>query len=149
MKFWRLEQPEYESDYEQIYVNGELEHPFSLPGVSCDVCGQSWGGSRILPYECPEEMRENKHLTNAWPIPLQEHKVLQEQVLTKLAESGASICRLEPGDTFQPGYLDIPSRPRADFLWPTLGSFVVSERIKNLLVKHWAGRAVFRNMHLE
>ena len=37
-----------------------------------------------------------------------------------------------PGDDFQPCYLDIPSRPRADFIWGCLGSVVISERVRRL-----------------
>jgi hypothetical protein len=43
--------PDYGSDYRYSYINGSLEHRFGLPGVDCDVCGQTWGGSRVLPYE--------------------------------------------------------------------------------------------------
>ena len=35
-----------------------------------------------------------------------------------------------PGDVYQPCYLDIPSRPRADFIWGCLGSAVISERVR-------------------
>jgi len=136
MKFWELQHPDYESDYQLEYINGSLEHPFSLPGVKCSVCGETWGGSRILPYECPPEMRNHKHLRSAWAIPLEQHKALQKDVLVKLKEQGASVCELFPGDSFQPCYLDVPSKPRADFLWACLGSLVVSERIKNLLLEH-------------
>ena len=41
---------------------------------------------------------------------------------------------LRPGDDFQPCFLDVPSRPRADFLWSSIGSLIVSERIKNELI---------------
>ena len=29
--FWRLQQPEYDSDYADMYINGALDHPFALP----------------------------------------------------------------------------------------------------------------------
>jgi hypothetical protein len=48
--------------------------------------------------------------------------------------NGDPFVRLKPGDRFQPCFLDVPSRPRSDFLWSSLGSLVVSERIKNVLV---------------
>jgi hypothetical protein len=37
MQFWRLRNPDYDSDYKRSYINGQLEHPFGLPGVRCDV----------------------------------------------------------------------------------------------------------------
>jgi hypothetical protein len=42
------------------------------------------------------------------------------------------VPAFQPGDKFQPCYLDIPSRPRADFLWCSIGSVVISERVKCL-----------------
>jgi len=136
MRFWTLQEPEYESDYQSIYINGEIDHPFGLPGLECDICDQIWGGARILLYECPLEMREREVIKNGWPIPLQQHKTLQKEVLDKLRAQGISISQLFPGDFFQPCYLDVPSIPRADFLWTALGSLIVSERIKNILCEY-------------
>ncbi len=39
MKFWRLQQPDYDSDYRAMFINGALTHPYSLPGIRCDICG--------------------------------------------------------------------------------------------------------------
>jgi hypothetical protein len=112
-KFWRLDHPDYESDYAHTFINGSLTHPFSLPGVICPICKQTWGGSRILPYQCSESLRRRKEIRNPWPIPLADHKKLQAEVITALRSQGFEIDSLKPGDYFQPCYLDIPSRPRA------------------------------------
>jgi hypothetical protein len=136
MKFWRLQEPEYESDYQEAYVNGYLEHPFGLPGVQCDVCGQTWGGSRILPCECPIELRDHARLKDAWAIPLEEYKTVEDKVLEKLKSGGVQISDLFPGDAFQPCYLDVPSKPRVDFLWASPGSLVVSEKMKRIILEH-------------
>jgi hypothetical protein len=135
MKFWRIQSPEYRSDYKDTYINGSLEHPFGLPGVKCDVCGDTWGGSRILPFECPESFRRHKSITNRWPISRAEHEALQKELMAILSIHGKPFIDLRPGDDFQPCFLDVPSRPRADFLWSSIGSLVVSERIKNALVE--------------
>jgi hypothetical protein len=133
MEFWKLDHPDYDSDYRFSYINGSLQHPFGMPGIQCDVCGETWGGSRILPYDCPVQLRQHKRLTNGWPIPIEEHKKLQHEVRDALHKAGSvDVPVLRPGDEFQPGYLDIPSRPRADFLWGSLGSVVVSQRVKDL-----------------
>jgi hypothetical protein len=134
MLFWRLTSPDYGSDYRYSYVNGSLEHPFGLPGVRCDVCGQTWGGSRVLPYEYPELLRSHKKATDRWPISRSEHSALQEKLLNQLGLEGEPFVDLRPGDSFQPCYLDVPSRPRADFLWSSIGVLVVSERIKESFV---------------
>ena len=132
MRFWRLECPDYDSDYTSSYINGSLEHPFGLPGVDCGVCHQVWGGSRILPVELPASLRGLKHLNERWPISLEQHRALQLQVAVELNRSGIVVRELRPGDDFQPGYLDVPSIPRSDFLWACLGSVVVSQRVRNL-----------------
>lgn len=132
MRFWKIKRPDYNSDYRNSYINGTLEHPFGLPGVKCNVCGATWGGSRIFPFECPTSLRKKKQLKDRWPISLEEHEALQKEVTAELRKQGISVTGLCPGDDFQPCYLDVPSKPRADFLWSSLGSVVVSKKIKEL-----------------
>lgn len=137
MRFWRISRPDYESDYKDSYVNGSLDHPYGLPGVKCDVCGATWGGSRILPFQCPESLRRHKNITSRWPISRHEHEQLQRELVTSLPIDGPPFVAFRPGDSFQPCFLDAPSRPRADFLWSSIGSLVVSERVSAALVRYW------------
>ena len=132
MKFWRLNHPDYESDYKFCFINGTLEHPYGLPGVKCSVCNETWGGSRILAVEYPVGHRDNKHILDKCPISLEQHRVLQREVSSQLSCITGFCPDLKPGDDFQPCYLDVPSRPVADFLWAGMGSVVVSKRIKDL-----------------
>jgi hypothetical protein len=134
MQFWRLNQPEYDSDYADTFINGDLEHPFSLPGVKCERCGATWGGSTILPYELPTHLHSLKSLKDHRPISGAEHASLRSTILEALQASGAPITQLQAGAVFQPGYLDVPSRPEADFLWSAIGSVVVSRRIRDAFV---------------
>jgi hypothetical protein len=143
MQFWRLHHPDYDSDYRSSYINGSLEHPFGLPGVQCDVCRQTWGGSRILPFECPVSIRGRKHLKERWPIALEQHQALQREVQDELRKAGIVLPALRPGDDFQPACLDVPSRPRADFLWSSLGSVVVSDRVRALFQSERIGGVAF------
>ena len=130
-KFWILDRPDC-TDYDHSLINGSLEHPFALPGVKCSVCGETSGGMRILPITCPAALRRRKQLTNPWPIPLKAHKTLQNLVRREFAKQGVKLGALFPGDSFQPSYLSVPSRPRVDFLWSSLGSLVVSQRVKTV-----------------
>ena len=141
--FWRLHEPDYPSDYQHTFVNGELEHPFGMPGVRCGCCGNTWGGGRILPYALPESLRKRKELRDGWPINHEAHRALQAEVLTALRAEGHLVEAVRPGDSFQPGVLDIPSRPEADFLWAALGSVVVSERIRTAFLAAGVKGAVF------
>lgn len=86
-----------------------------------------------MPVECPLTLRKHKHLSDRWPISNKEHESLRQEVRKEFGKLGIEVPELRPGDDFQPCYLDIPSRPRADFLWSGLGSVVVSQRIKQLL----------------
>ena len=134
MEFWRITAPQYdEGDYSDAYINGSLAHPFGMPGVVCDVCGQTWSGSRVLPYACPLSLRNEKHIREPWPIPIRAHKSLQHVVLDCLRKDGVDAVSIRPGDDFQPGYLDVPSVPEFDFLWAGLGSIVVSQRVVELI----------------
>jgi hypothetical protein len=56
--------------------------------------------------------------------------------MNALGINGQPFESLRPGDYFQPCFLDVPSRPRADFLWSGSGSLVVSQRIRNLLLEY-------------
>ncbi len=132
MEFWLLTSPNYKSDYEYEYINGSLEHPFGLPGVICDVCGATWGGGRVLPIDCPATLRDRELLHNRWPIGLTQYRNLQREVEEEFIKIGVSIGKLQPGDEFQPAYLDIPSKPQSDFLWSHLGTIVVSLRIRQV-----------------
>jgi hypothetical protein len=102
--------------------------------VKCDVCEDTWGGSRILPFECPDSFRNHKNITDAWPVTRSEHENLQKEIMDALQITAPTFVGLRPGDDFQPCFLDVPSRPRADFLWSSIGSLIVSERIKNVLI---------------
>jgi hypothetical protein len=134
MHFWRLTQPDYASDYADTFINGDLEHPFSLPGVHCERCGQTWSGSTILPYELPIQLHALNSLKDHRPISGSEHVNLRSSILKALQAAGAPLTELQVGAIFQPGYLDVPSRPEADFLWSGMGSVVVSQRIRDALV---------------
>jgi len=132
VRFWRITEFNHQSDYAHSYINGSLDHPFGLPGVHCDVCDSTWGGARILPVVCPTSLRCHTHLRECWPISLEQHTALQLEVRDEFLRYGVDVPPLRPGDEFQPCYLDIASRPEADFLWSSLGSMVVSTRVRQL-----------------
>lgn len=128
INFWRLNHPQYQTQRQEEYINGYGEHPYGLPGIDCKGCGEIWSNVRILPISCPEEYRKNKHITNVSPTPDLVHRNLQSGIAIAI---GQKEFKFLPGDEFQPIYLDIKTKPKADFLWSTLGSVLVSERIKN------------------
>lgn len=132
MRFWRLHHPDYPSPTAERLLNGDLSHPYRLPGIKCGECGHTWGGSRILRYALPEALRHRVELRQPWPIDDVAHSRLRHDVLRELRAAGATIDVLRPGDAFQPATLDVVSPPEADFLWGA-ESVVVSDRIKDLL----------------
>ncbi|KAF0244113.1 MAG: hypothetical protein FD180_2822 [Planctomycetota bacterium] len=133
MTFWNLSKPDYKSDYQHSFVNGALEHPFGVPGIECSRCGATWGGSRVLPIDCPSALRRRRHLRERWPLPDAEHRRLREEIQSAVRKRGQECPSLRPGDDLQPGILDIPSLPRFDFLWCRLGTVVVSERVRGVI----------------
>lgn len=132
MDYWRIQSPDYDSDYRHTYINGKLAHPFGLPGIHCEVCGQTWGGCRVLPVECPPSLRKHPNLKRCWPIHSEQHEALQAELTHAIKAAGVKPPIWLPGDSLQPSFLDVPSRPTADFLWCNLGSVVVSRRVKRL-----------------
>jgi len=134
MRFWQLSAPEYASDYQQANINGSIDWDLQFPTVDCDVCLTSWEGSRPQAYLCPESLRcEMSTRDHKRSLFHSEHVKLQKKFLDELNLQGEPFLTLRPGGRFPPLQLDIPSRPRADFLWP-FGAVVVSARIRDLLV---------------
>jgi hypothetical protein len=134
-----MRSPEYSSDSQDLHINGNLEHIYRLPGLSCAACGATYGGSRILSVSAPHQIRNDKRFKSRWPVSNEEHAALQKEVAGYLDTECDSFVTFRPGDNFQPAYLDIPSLPTADFLWPNIRSFVISERIKNMVFDELSG----------
>ncbi len=130
LRFFRMRSPLYSSDSQDFFINGNLEHLYRLPGVSCEVCNTSHGGSRILPISAPEQIQNDSRFRSRWPIPQNEHIAMQREVAGYLNQDCEPFVTFRSGDNFQPAYLDVPSKPTMDFLWPNPRSFVISERIK-------------------
>lgn len=136
MRFWKIGTPDYKSDYQDSYINGSIGNDLAFPSVDCDICVTSWGwsGLRSLPFECPEVLR-GEMSTKKRRVTLfrSEHSALQQKLFDALGIQGRLFFDVPPGYRFPPVYLDIPSRPRADFLWPFSG-VLVSKRIRELLM---------------
>jgi hypothetical protein len=135
MRFWHISRPDYTSDYQDSYINGSIEHPLQFPQVDCDFCLNTWGwsGTRSLPYECPDSLRGALTGLSEKSVPRTEHLSLQMKMLNAVKFQGQPFIDIRPGYNFQPGFLDVPSRPHGDFLWPW-ASILVSERIRDILV---------------
>lgn len=124
--FWKLTSPDY-SDYHHTFINGEVEHPYGLPGIQCHSCGHTWiAPSRVLPIDCPLSLRSQ---LKRRPASVAEYRDICDAIC---AACKCSASDLKPGNSLLPSDMQIPSRPRADFLWGSLGSWVISLRIKDL-----------------
>lgn len=131
----RLDSPNYASDYVSIFVNGLGEFPYSLPGVTCPVCKDSWAGIRRISHYLPESLRER--IRSVKPnIPSAKFKPLALEIMRGLSKEGITSYDPLPGDSFLPLVARFPSRPRYDFLWPALGCAVVSPRVKRVFEKN-------------
>jgi hypothetical protein len=133
LRFFRMQSPEYSSNSQDLQINGNLEYVYRLPGLTCAACGATYGGSRILSISAPPQIRNDQRFMSRWPISEVEHAALQQELAGYLEEELVSFVTFRPGDNLQPAYLDIPSKPTADFLWPNIRSFVVSERMKKMV----------------
>src|SRR5262249_40601869 len=111
-------------------INGTVDHPYTLPGIQCDCCQQTWiAPSRVLPIECPTSMgRELAPRSVSFSRFCEIRDAIASARKCKAAD-------LLPGNSLLPSSMAIPSRPQADFLWGSLGSLIVSERIKNTFVQ--------------
>ena len=139
MRFFRMRSPQYSSEMQDLAINGNLVHIYRFPAVSCISCKATYGGSRILSISAPRQIQNDKRFKNRWPVSDEEHALLQREVAGYLDKECVSFVTFRPGDIFQPAYLDIPTIPTADFLWPNIRSFVISERMKKMVFDKLAG----------
>jgi len=131
MRFWELQSPDRD-DYRDSYINGVLTYQYHLPPVRCQSCGHSRSDNRLLPFQLPVSFHKRKELRNGRPILQSDFNRLALAIEGELRTSGVEPPELKPGDMFEPGHLDVPSKPRADFLWSQIGTPVVSERVRSL-----------------
>jgi len=134
-----MRSPEYSSSSQDLHINGNLEYIYRLPGLTCAGCGATYGGSRILSVSAPPQIQNDKRFMSRWPVSDEEHATLQKELAGYLEKELDTFVTFRPGDNFQPAYLDIPSKPAADFLWPNIRSFVVSERMKRIVFDELSG----------
>lgn len=128
MRFWQLKQPRYANDYQMSFVNGSIEHPYSLPFVDCQACGQRYLADHSLPYECPSHLRDA--FSDSQGVTIEEFDRIAEPVRRAVLELGVRKDVVQPHCFLLPSFLDIPSRPEDDFLWPSF-SPLVTERIRD------------------
>ncbi len=83
-------------------------------------------------FRFPKPCRASLRLRVPGTIDVDEFQGLDRLVRKTLREQGVEIEELRPGDLFQPGILEVPSFPKADFLWSSVRAPVVSDRIKTL-----------------
>jgi hypothetical protein len=143
--FYWLKSPDETSDYAQTWVNGEIDHPFALPGVSCRSCGVTWASSRVLPLALPHSLASDpkwQGFAEGAPVSDADHAVLRAMLKRAFASEGIRTDPFLPGDAFLPAHLSIPTTPVDDFLWPGLTP-VVSTRVRDALVAIAATGIVF------
>lgn len=132
--FWRMNSPSYQSILLEESINGYAEHPYSLPGVECIGCGETWATTKIIHYGMPSTLVNIPELNTKGTVTNKRQLELQTLILNQIENYDGEV--LLPGTDFQPVYLDIDNEPKVDFLWSCLGSVLISDRIKDLFIKN-------------
>lgn len=87
-----------------------------------------------MPLTAPPQIHNDSRFKSRWPVSDKEHAAMQREVADYFGNQDfVSFVTFRPGDNFQPAYLDIPTKPMMDFLWPNVRSFVISARMKRLI----------------
>ncbi|MCC6231089.1 MAG: hypothetical protein IT580_00490 [Verrucomicrobiales bacterium] len=140
--FWRWLPPLYSSEYRSVVINGRIEHPFSLPTVRCEVCDQRSYTPGTLPLACPPCLRRNKFLRDYDDdLSMAAFQRLVSKLVSTLPARDRRGVPWRPGLKLQPAFVDLPSCPESDVLWPSPGSLLVSARLRSVL-RPWLGRTV-------
>lgn len=118
MRFYRLDHPDYDSDYAWSRANPiNTDTGMSLPGITCSVCGQTWGGVGRHYYNIADpELRKR---LNPWPLPEAEWLTLAQAVRTHIGLPNDFV--FVPGDRLGPPVAELTSSRVKDFLhtgWP-------------------------------
>jgi len=144
-----IKPPEYETDYQQIKINGETEPEYCFPGIKCDVCGHigAVGGcEKINIDDIPifknmdktklkkfklKNLRRKKMMN----IPIDYFKELlrntfQEETIQKYKNI------LQPGIEFGTRILYINYVPENSFLFPVPWEQLITEDVLNVLIKN-------------
>ena len=135
---WHLGPPPYpETSLEDLFVNGSsIDDDATIPWVRCGTCKDGvycFGNPRVLPYECPAEMRPL--LRKRGPLPRAEW----ERLVGKFNAHNEGVGRksvITPGCRFPHFKWKVPSRPDGDVFWPFLAPPIVSARLRELLELH-------------
>jgi hypothetical protein len=124
MKFWRMHKPEYETDYQSVFVNGTAKHAGYIPAVACDACGEVSFTTGVTPVDIAS-------VPQAPTLTPKQFDELCHNLATKYPNLSPEFIR--PGTSILPTELSFASIPEADFFWSTFGSVIVSPRIRELV----------------
>jgi hypothetical protein len=135
---WHLGPPPYtETSLEDLFVNGSsIDDDVTIPWVRCGTCKHGvyyFGNPRVLPYECPAELRPL--LQEKGPLPRAEW----DRLVAKINAHNESVGRrsvITPGCKFPHFTWRVPSKPDGDVFWPFLAPPIVSARLRDLLEPH-------------
>jgi len=139
---WHLGPPPYpETSLEDLFVNGSsIDDDVTIPWVRCGTCKDGvyyFGNPRVLPYECPAELRPL--LQERGPLPRAEW----DRLVAKFNAHNESVGRrsvITPACKFPHFKWRVPSRPDGDVFWqymaPPINPSVVSRRLRDLLEPH-------------
>jgi hypothetical protein len=79
-------------------------------------------------------------------ISMKEFRKLERDIVAQLRKTGVKKPKLIPSAALQPCFLDVPSIPKADFLWSDLwngfGSIVIGERVRKVLFEETKGKGI-------
>lgn len=153
---WQIRDPD-PGWYEHMFVDGEVRNAVELPLVECPECSSVHISDRILPFVCPPEIREEAEALDearsqgegSVTVPLEKFRRYAARWEAALRRYGHEV-KLLPGDAFSPRLWRVPSIPRYDIFWPSIGhTAVVSERIARLLQENQVSGISLRPVVLE
>ncbi|MBL9170811.1 MAG: hypothetical protein JNN07_23970 [Verrucomicrobiales bacterium] len=92
-----------------------------------------------MPYECPSPLREA--FSDPKAVTIEEFDSIAEPVRRAILQLGVRKDVVQPHCSLLPSFLDIPSRPEDDFLWPGSSPLVterVREKVESLKIREVA-----------
>ncbi|HKG90756.1 MAG TPA: hypothetical protein VKA84_02620 [Gemmatimonadaceae bacterium] len=157
LPFWWLNTGyDYEDWQWLLYDNGQqLAAPYVLPlALACRTCARLPIDERVLPIECPPELRGRPELS---PRRGYEHRVRRaefDQLRAELEPSLAgqidpALLPLRPGDRFEPLVVRVFGPLQGDVMLLGILTRLVSERVHDAWRALGATGAVFGRVRLE
>src|SRR5687768_13645050 len=83
----------------QSILQGKAYYPFTIPGMRCMECEQTWAQISTVPILCPMQFRKTLYERGGKPLQFLGHQILTAGIKAAI---GSPISHVRPGNSLMP-----------------------------------------------